>query len=832
MRSLPATSLYRRCDPAQFTFSTTAELADLDRSEAPARPNEPDGPDRRAADNPGPAGPDGPEGPDGAIQIVGQERAMEAIRFGIGIRHQGYNLFALGPTGLGKHRMVRHIVHDRARGEPTPDDWCYVNNFDEPQKPRALRLPPGRGTPLRRDMERLIEELRVAIPAAFESEEYRARKQLLEKELEVRHAETFGAIQHRAKERGIALMRTPVGLALGPVIDGEILGPEAFEKLPEADRERITRDVNELQAELQAAIQAVPRWQREIREKDRALSREIISHAVAHLLDEVRKSYGDLPQVLSFLDAVAKDLADKVDDLVPGRSGGDEDGGDDDETPVGALPEDRVLDEDTLRGYRVNVLTDHGERKGAPVVYEDHPTHPNLIGRVEHLAQYGALLTDFNLIRPGALHRANGGYLIIDARKLLEQPLAWEELKRALRSRKVKIESIEQAMSLVSTVSLEPEPIPLDVKVVLLGEPLLYYALIEADPDFLSLFKVAADFAEDIERGPDTDLRYARLLGQVARREKLLPLRPCAVARVIEHAARLSGDSTRLSTHLRSLIDLLCEADYFSRGEGKDAVDAPAVQRAIDAQVRRADRIYGLMLEEICRGTVRIDTQGALVGQINGLTVQELGELAFGRPVRITARVRLGRGDVVDIERDVELGGPIHSKGVLILSGFLGARYAADTPLSLQASLVFEQSYTGVEGDSASSAELYALLSALADVPLRQDLAVTGSVDQLGQVQAIGGVNEKIEGFFDLCRLRGLTGGQGVLIPATNVPHLMLRRDVVSAVEAGRFHIYPILTIDQGIELLSGEPAELIHRRVKECLDRFSERARYFRVQP
>lgn len=821
MRSLPATTLYRRCDPAQFSFATTAELEDLDML---------DGPD--GADAPDVRGPDGPEGPDGAIQIVGQDRAMEAIRFGIGIRHQGYNLFALGPTGLGKHRMVRHIVHDRARAEPTPDDWCYVNNFDEPQKPKALRLPPGRGTPLRRDMERLIEELRVAIPAAFESEEYRARKQLLEKELEVRHAETFGAIQQRAKERGIALMRTPVGLALGPILDGEILGPDAFEKLPEADRERITRDVTELQAELQAAIQSVPRWQREIREKDRALSREIISHAVAHLLDEVRKSYGDLPQVLSFLDAVAKDLADHVDDLVPGRSGGDDDDEEGDDNPVGALPEDRVLDEDTLRGYRVNVLTDHAEQKGAPVVYEDHPTHPNLIGRVEHLAQYGALLTDFNLIRPGALHRANGGYLIIDARKLLEQPLAWEELKRALRSRKVKIESIEQAMSLVSTVSLEPEPIPLDVKVVLLGEPLLYYTLIEADPDFLSLFKVAADFAEDIERSPDTDLRYARLLGQVARRKGLLPLRPDAVSRAIEHAARLCGDSTRLSTHLRSLIDLLCEADYFSRGAAREAIDADAVQRAIDAQVRRADRIYGLMLEEICRGTVRIDTQGALIGQVNGLTVQELGELAFGRPIRITARVRLGRGDVIDIERAVELGGPIHSKGVLILSGFLGARYAADSPLSLQASLVFEQSYTGVEGDSASSAELYALLSALAELPLRQDLAVTGSVDQLGQVQAIGGVNEKIEGFFDLCRMRGLSGTQGVLIPATNVTHLMLRRDVVTAVEEGRFHIYPILTIDQGIELLSGEPAELIHRRVKDCLDRFSERARYFRVQP
>jgi lon-related putative ATP-dependent protease len=460
-----------------------------------------------------------------------------------------------------------------------------------------------------------------------------------------------------------------------------------------------------------------------------------------------------------------------------------------------------------LRRYEVNVLVDHGESEGAPVIYEDNPTFQNLVGRVEHVAQMGTLLTDFTLIKAGTLHQANGGYLILDARKVLTQPYAWDGLKRTLRSGKIRIESVGQMLSLVSTISLKPEPIPLNVKVAILGEQLLYYLLWQLDPDFRELFKVAADFAGDIDRSEDNQRLYARLIATLGRREQLRPFERTGVARVIEHSARVAGDSEKLSTQVRGLADLLREADYWAGQTGKDAVTAAEVQRAIDARVYRSDRMRERSQEAILRDTVLIDTDGAQVGQVNGLSVISLGDFWFGRPTRITAQVRLGKGKVIDIEREVELGGPIHSKGVLILSGFLGGRYAGERPLSLSASLVFEQSYAGIEGDSASSAELYALLSRISGIPIKQSLAVTGSVNQLGRVQAIGGVNAKVEGFFDVCKARGLTGDQGVLIPTSNVKHLMLRHDVVEAVESGQFHVYAVDTIDQGIEILTAQPA-------------------------
>jgi len=521
---------------------------------------------------------------------------------------------------------------------------------------------------------------------------------------------------------------------------------------------------------------------------------------VTSIMDELRKVYASVPGVVDHMNAMEQDVLEHVEDF---RTPEESAPAVTSETPWPPLPLGQLL----FRRYQVNVVVDNRDAHGAPVVYEDHPMMHNLMGRIEHLAQMGALLTDFTLMKAGGLHRANGGYLMLDAHKVLLQPFAWEELKRALRSREIRIESLGQMLGLVSTVSLEPEPIPLDLKVVLLGDRLLYYLLSQFDPEFGELFKVAADFEDRMDRTPENDLRYARLIGMLARQEGLRPFDRGAVARVIEQSARLVGDGTKLSTHTQSLADLLREADYWAGQADHSVVSAADVQRAIEAQIRRADRVRERVQEEIRRGTLLIDTQGARVGQVNGLSVIALGQFAFARPNRITARVRLGRGEVVDIEREVTLGGPIHSKGVLILAGFLGARYAADRPLSLSASLVFEQSYSTVEGDSASSAELYALLSALAEVPIQQSFAVTGSVNQHGEIQAIGGVNEKIEGFFDVCRAHGLTGAQGVLIPAANVPHLMLRQDVVEAVAAGLFQVYPVETIDQGIELLTGVPA-------------------------
>jgi lon-related putative ATP-dependent protease len=578
------------------------------------------------------------------------------------------------------------------------------------------------------------------------------------------------------------------------------MSPENFQQLPEAEREGIEREIATLQQQLQAILRQAPQWEREGREKAKALNREVAIFAVGHLVEELRKKYAAFPQVMEHLNSMEQDVIDNVEFFLnpPEASLAAMMG-----VPLPYLPKGSAF----FRRYQVNLVVDHSAHQGAPVIYEDNPTYQNIVGHMEYVAQMGALSTDFGLIRAGALHQANGGYLMLDALRVLTHPYAWEGLKRALRSGKIRVESLGQALSLLSTVSLEPEPIPLNVKVVLLGERLLYYLLCQYDSEFNELFKVAADFEEQADRKPENDLLYARLIASLARQEKLLPFDPGAVARVIEHSARITGDAEKLSIHSRTLSDLLREADYWSRAAGHSDVAADDVERAIEAQIHRADRVRERLQEQVLRGMILIDTVGAKTGQVNGLSVLQMGQFIFGHPSRITARARLGRGEVVDIEREVELGGPIHSKGVLILSGFLGARYAADRPLSLSASLVFEQSYGGVEGDSASSAELYALLSALAEVPIKQSLAVTGSVNQRGEVQAIGGVNEKIEGFFDLCQARGLTGEQGVLIPASNVQHLMLRRDVVEAVEADKFRVYPVGTIDQGIEILTGVEA-------------------------
>jgi lon-related putative ATP-dependent protease len=761
IRPLSARKLCRECKPSQFKFRTTDDLEDL-------------------------------------ADVIGQERAVEAIQFGIGIRREGYNLFALGPSGTGKRTTIGQFLDLKAAAEPIPPDWVYVNNFEQPHRPRAVRLPSGRGAVLSDDMEELVEELRTAIPAAFESEDYRTRKQEIDEEFKERQEQTFGEIQQRAQKRDVSLIRTPVGLAFAPMRDGEVISPEEFQKLPQEERKQVEGEIAQLQEQLQEAIYQVRQWEREAREKMKELDREVAMFAVGHFIDELRTKYADLQEVVDHLNAVQEDVIDNVDEFRKVE-----------ETPqIMGIPLPPSLTGDPLfRRYQVNVVIDHSQSEGAPVVFEEHPTFNNLIGRIEHIAQMGALVTDFNLIKPGALHRANGGYLILDARELLLQPYAWEGIKRVLRSRELRVESLGQALSLVSTVSLEPDPIPLDVKVILIGERLLYYLLYQYDPDFGELFKVEADFNQEMERSADNNQLYARLIATLARRNELRPFDRGAVAQIITRSARMAGDAEKMSVHLLSISDLLREADYWAGKAGHRVVRAADVQRAIEAQIYRSDRVRERVQENIQRGTILIDTDGERVGQVNGLSVLMLGNFSFGQPSRITARVSMGSGKVVDIEREVELGGPIHSKGVLILSSFLSSRYAPKHPLSLSASLVFEQSYGGVEGDSASMAELCALLSALADVPIKQSLAITGSVNQHGEVQPIGGVNEKIEGFFDVCQARGLTGEQGVIIPASNVQHLMLRRDVVDAVKARQFQICAIETVDQAIEMLTGVPA-------------------------
>jgi len=784
--SLSPEQLLRSCDLQAFEFETTAELPEV-------------------------------------AEIIGQQRAIEAIEFGVGMARSGYNMFALGGSSRDSHAIIQNYLRQHAAEQPVPDAWCYVHNFQEPAEPVALRLPPGRGRLFSRDMAELVEDLTNTIPTAFETEEYRTRRQLLEQEFRERQEALFDDVQQRAKEEGIAMFPTPTGFSFAPLSDDEVIKPEAFEALPEAEREQIEAQVQELQQELRQRIQNMPLLQREFKRRLKELDREVTTFAVTPLLKELRQRYEELPAVLAYLDDLAVDVVDSAKAFQGAESG---EGG-------------RPIEAPDFHSYQVNLLVDHGEGKGAPLVYEDLPGYGALTGRLEHQAHFGTLSTDFTLIKPGALHCANGGYLMVDAAKVLTQPFAWEGLKRALSAREVRVQPAEQLLSPMSTVTLQPQPIPLDMKLVLIGDRRLYYLLSAYDPEFPDLFKVAVDFDDDVDRNGETDAGYAALLATLVRREGTLHLDRSGVARVIEHAARLSGDSEKLTSHISQLVDLLLEADYQARKEALPLIGQAQVQGAIDAQIRRQDRMRERVHEQVLRETVLIDTAGMVVGQINGLSVISLGVVSFGQPSRISARVRLGSGGVVDIEREVELGGSLHSKGVLILANYLGAHFVPDQPLSLSASLVFEQSYGGVDGDSASSAELYALLSALSGLPLKQSLAVTGSVNQFGQVQAIGGVNEKIEGFFDICRARGLSGEHGVLIPAANVKHLMLRRDVVEAVSAGQFHIYAVAHIDEGIELLTGVPAgaaddaghfpdETVNRRVADRLTELAAQRRLF----
>lgn len=794
-------ALYNACDPASFDFKTTDELDSLE-------------------------------------EIIGQPRAVEAVRFGVDIRREGYNIFVLGPPGTGKRSLIWQYLEGRAPEQPSPDDWCYVNNFEQSDRPVALRLPAGRGRALSAEVNRLLDDVPRALSAMFESDDYQERRRVVEQQFVEEQQRTEKEFEAQARENGLATVSTPQGFALVPADEeGNPLPPERVQELSEEERNKLEERAESLKQELRHILESAPRRGRERQRKVNELNRWMAAGVVRPLVTDAREEYGDLPRVLAFLDAVEKDMIDNAEDLL--RVGRHEDGGEQDQAKE-LLEAEPTADPDALlRRYRVNVIVSNDPGAGAPLVYEDNPTYPNLVGRIEYRARMGALLADFNLVKAGALHRANGGYLILDAHRVLAEPKVWDALKRAVHNGEVRIESLAHAMGLASTTSLDPEPIPLDVKVVLMGRPIFYHLLREHDPEFAELFKVPADFETDMDRSPEGQRLYARLIGTVARKEGLRPFGRDAVARVIEHSSRLAGDTHKLSIHMRSVADLLREADYWACEDGEGPVTQAHVDRAIEAQVYRSDRVLERIQEQIRRGTVLIDTEGNAVGQINGLAVFPFGDFYFGRPSRITARVRMGRGEVVDIEREVALGGPLHSKGVLTLAGFLTGRYANDEPLSLSASLVFEQSYSGIDGDSASSTELYALLSAIAEVPIRQSLAVTGSVNQHGRIQAIGGVNEKIEGFFDVCRVRGLTGEQGVLIPESNVQHLMLRGDVREAVEADRFHVYAVSTVDEGIALLTGMeagepdadgqyPPDSVNGRVARRLAELAEQRRRF----
>ena len=759
---------------------------------------------------------------------VGQQRALDALSFGTGMRDDGYNIFALGPAGLGKRTVIQQLLERQSQIRPAPSDWCYVYNFSEPYKPNALQLPAGRGIQLRKDMEQFTEDLLTAIPAAFETENYQAQIESIQQELIARRDEALNELAEQANEKNIQLIHTPSGFAFAPMdAKKEVIRPDRFERLTETEQEQIKTAIDELQKQLQRVIRQFPAWQKESQQQVKELDRKIAHYAVEHLISEVKEHHADLGEVVSFLSAVESDVIEHAKDF---RG----------ESEVHSLISTGApAREHTLHRYEINLIVDRSDDESAPVVYIDLPTHSNLLGRTEYQTQMGTLVTDFTLIKAGELHRANGGYLLLDARHLLTQPFAWESLKRALRSKEIRIEPLERSLGLVSTVSLEPEPIPLDVKVVLMGERLLYYLLVQYDPEFVEFFKVAADFEDALDRDGDNTLTYARQIACFVNEHKLTPIGREGTARVIEHAIRLAGDNEKISLELRNITDLLKEADYWARQQKAARISAQHVQQAIDSRIDRLERVRSRVYEAITSGVIDIESKGGRIGQLNGLSVIQLGEFAFGQPTRITATARLGDRGVIDIERETKLGGKLHSKGVLILSNFLAARFAKDYPLSLSASLVFEQSYGMVDGDSASLAELCALLSVLGQVPIEQRFAVTGSVNQLGRVQAIGGVNEKIEGFFDICASRGLSGDQGVLIPASNQRHLMLRGDIVDAVRDGRFRVYTVETVDEAIEILTGTaagerdeagdyPGDSVNGLVEERLFEFAKARRRF----
>jgi lon-related putative ATP-dependent protease len=763
--------------------------------------------------------------------LIGQERALKAIQFGADIKSHDYNMFVLGPPASGKTTAVKAHLGPKAAQEPTPPDWVYVYNFDSPNRPKAIKLPHGRAKTLAKGMIAALDELRSVLPARFEGEDYQARRRAIDEQFRSGNEEALETLSKKAQAQNIALLRTPTGFAMAPMHEGKVVKPEVFNALPEDMRKDVEAKIGALERELAAILERFPSADKRRRSQLSDLNEEVAKSAVRDALVDLHSSLSDVADAAAYLEAAG---ADMVRNVALFLSTGEE------ENTLVKRPVDSAQDP-RFRRYQVNVMAANGDggTTGAPVVEEDNPTYGNIIGRVEHFAQMGTLVTDFLLIKPGALHRANGGYLLIDARRLLLSPFAWEALKRAIKAREVRVEQPTEVTGFISTQTLDPEPIPLNVKIVLFGDRELYYLLAAHDPDFPGLFKVQADFDDTIKRSPENDNAYARLIASVVKEHGLKPLDASAVARVIDEGARLADDREKLSIELGRISDIVREADYWSSQAKRKITSRQDVARAIDEHIQRSDRLRDRAQETIDRGIVLLDTDGAHVGRINGLSVLQLGAFSFGRPSRITARVRLGSGRVTDIEREAKLGGPLHSKGVMILWGYLAGRYALEVPLALAATLVFEQSYGGVDGDSASSAELYALLSALSDVPIRQSLAVTGSVNQQGEVQAIGGVNEKIEGFFDTCRARGLNEQQGVLIPKSNVQHLMLREDVVEAVKNGQFAIYPVGTIDEGIEILTGVkagergsdgrfPAGTINRLVEDKLRSFAERGRNF----
>jgi lon-related putative ATP-dependent protease len=761
-------------------------------------------------------------------EIIGQERAVRALKFGLGIKERGFNVYVAGFPGTGRTTAVKNFLEELARAKPAPYDWCYINNFHNQYEPKTLKFPAGTGRHLRDDMATFVSEAQRALPKAFESEDYGTRKAGTIRTVEEERQKLIGQITKQAQEQGFILQASPVGWLMIPVIKGKPVSDQEFMALEPKTREAIEKKREQLTEKFTSAMRQLKELEGKADEALKKLNRDVALFAIGHMVADLKEEYKDFPDVITYIDNVQSDILNNLSHFLKETE----------ESPQTPFPT-RWIKETPFKKYEVNLIVDNSDVKGAPVVTEFNPTYQNLFGRVEKEAQFGTLVTDFTMIRGGSLHKANGGYLILPVEELLRNPFSYDGLKRALKNEHIVIEELEERLGFITTKSLKPEPIPLSVKVILIGDPYLYQQLYSLDMEFNQLFKVKADFDTTMDWTEENTLQYAGFVCMVCEKEGLKHLDGSGLAKLIEHSSRLAEDQQKLSTRFAEVADTIREASFYASQENSEFVTGTHVKKAIEEKVYRSKLIQEKIQEMIKRGILLIDTEAANVGQVNGLSVIDLGDFEFGMPSRVTASTGLGREGVIDIERESKMGGPIHTKGVLILSGYLNEKFAQDKPLSLSARLVFEQNYEGVEGDSASSTELYAILSALSELPIKQNLAVTGSVNQKGEVQAIGGANEKIEGFFEVCKAKSLTGKQGVMIPESNVQNLMLKEEIVDAVKEGKFHIFSVKTIDEGMEVLTGVKAgerkkdgafdeETVNYRVDKRLKQMAEKLREF----
>ena len=762
--------------------------------------------------------------------IIGQDRAVRAMEVGLKIKVRGYNIYISGLSGSGKTTFAEAYTKKLAANEPKPDDWCYVYNFDHPSQPIAIHLPAGKGKEFKKDMERFVDIIKSEIPKAFSSDDYEKEKANIIKEFQNRRGQLIEQLNKDAEKQGFKVKTTNAGIYFLPIIEGKTLTEEEYEELDEQFKTEIREKSQQLQIGTLDIIRKIKNIEKEAEEKISEWEHKIALFAVGMHINDLRDKYKDYKQILEYLEKLQEDILENLEDFM-------EDGSEHEQSQNllwYALSSEEYGPEEK---YQVNLLVDNSESVGAPVITDFNPTYYNLVGKVEYENEYGAMNTDYTMIKPGLLHQANGGYLILQVDDVLRNPHSWEALKRALRTRKITIENLQEQLGLVAISTLRPEPIPLNLKVILIGSADIYQFLLEYDEDFEKLFKIKVDFDEEMDKNEENIYKLARFISSFCKREKTLPFHSTGVAKVIDYSSRLVEDRRKLTTRFNDIVEVLVESAMWADVEKSDCVYAEHVNKAIKEKEYRSNRYDEKLLKLIEEGTIMVDTEGFVVGQINGLSILDMGDYCFGKPSRITASTYIGKSGIVNIEREVEMSGTTHSKGILILSGYIGQKYAQEMPLSLTASVCFEQLYSGIDGDSASSAELYAILSSLSEVPINQGIAVTGSVNQKGEIQPIGGVNQKVEGFFELCRVRGFTGTQGVIIPHQNVVNLVLKKEVLEAVKNGKFHIYPIKTIDEGIEILTGVkagkrkkdgtyPKGTVNYKVYEKLKSFAEKSK------